>query len=53
MFSFIKEHQNIFYGILCIPAILILLAIYTNIIFPIGIYFGTIARHVSEGICCF
>lgn len=52
MLSIIKEHRKIIYCILCVPILLIATAICTDIIFNIGVYFGTIARHVSEGICC-
>lgn len=56
MFSIIKSHKKaicVTLYILCIPLFLTILPIFIEIIFNIGVYFGSIARNITEGVCCF
>lgn len=53
MFTLIKSHKKLVCFIIVLPLFLITLEVCTNIVFNIGVYFGTIARQVSEGVCCF
>ena len=50
MLPLIKDKKKI---LSLLPITFIALEICTNIIFNIGVYFGTIARQISEGVCCF
>ena len=50
MLPLIKDKKKI---LILLPITFIALEICTNIIFNIGVYFGTIARQISEGVCCF
>ena len=53
MLTLIKEKKKIQSFIILLTITFIALEICTNIIFNIGVYFGTIARQISEGVCCF
>lgn len=53
MLPLIKDKKKILSFIILLPITFIALEICMNIIFNIGVYFGTIARQISEGVCCF
>lgn len=53
MLALIQKKKKLIHLILLLPLFLIALEICTNVIFNIGVYFGTIARQISEGVCCF
>lgn len=55
MFSIISENKKLFLFLLLLIALPILVPLISTIIdilFNLGIYFGSIARCTLEGICC-
>ena len=56
MQSLAKKYNKIFLiglFILFLPIISLILSYTIDIIYNLGVYFGSISRYTTEGICCF